>query len=253
MVGSPGPSAQPKFQIDWFRGELRLAGHTVSAGHEKDLLQVAAASFPNQTVITDFVPHGMVPSFWEATTLQVIYALEPTSSASASLTPEQIEIRGIAADDIGWRNRFAALRSTLPAEISIVANTAIVDDDVNIKLACKQAFESFSSGRINFEESNAVLLSSAYPRLDRVIAIANACRESVVKITGHTDASGDVHWNQQLSLKRASAVAKYIAAGGVDHARLNVRGAGSTQPVADNATRYGRGLNRRIEIELQVY
>ena len=253
MAGVPARPVQPKFQIDWLRGQLRLTGHTLSDAHEQDLLQAAATSFPHQEVIADFVPLGMVPSFWEDTTLQIIYALARTSSASASLTPEQLEIRGITVDEIDWRSHFTASRSTLPAEISLVAHTFVVSKDLDTRLACQHAFDSFRSGRINFGESNAALRSSAYPRLDRVIAIANACRESVVTITGHSDSSGNVSWNQQLSLSRANAVANYIVTRGIDRARLRVRGAGPTQPVADNSTRHGRELNRRIEIELQTH
>ena len=35
---------------------------------------------------------------------------------------------------------------------------------------------------------------------------------------------------------------------GIDPERMVVAGAGSSLPVASNATRYGRGLNRRIDI-----
>jgi OOP family OmpA-OmpF porin len=71
-------------------------------------------------------------------------------------------------------------------------------------------------------------------------------------VTGHTDASGDETWNQRLSLKRANAVADYVATGGVARSRLTVAGVGSSMPIADDNTRYGRSLNRRIEIALSV-
>jgi outer membrane protein OmpA-like peptidoglycan-associated protein len=45
-------------------------------------------------------------------------------------------------------------------------------------------------------------------------------------------------------------VGDYIVDGGVERARLLVAGAGSSAPIADDSTRYGRSLNRRIEIKL---
>jgi outer membrane protein OmpA-like peptidoglycan-associated protein len=82
-----------------------------------------------------------------------------------------------------------------------------------------------------------------------VVVLADACREATVTITGHTDSSGSENWNRQLSLARAGAVAAYLDARGIAKERLVITGAGSSLPVADNATRYGRSINRRIEIQ----
>ena len=71
-------------------------------------------------------------------------------------------------------------------------------------------------------------------------------------MTGHTDASGSEGWNQHLSMQRAQAVGDYLVSGGVDRARLLLAGVGSSSPIADDSTRYGRSLNRRIDIELSL-
>jgi outer membrane protein OmpA-like peptidoglycan-associated protein len=92
---------------------------------------------------------------------------------------------------------------------------------------------------------------SAYPVLDRVIALADACRGSTLTITGHTDSTGNESWNQQLSLARAQAVATYLDSRGIAGDRLISVGAGSSLPIATNATRYGRGINRRIDIHFE--
>ena len=90
--------------------------------------------------------------------------------------------------------------------------------------------------------------TSAFLMLERVAAFADACRGTVVSITGHTDSTGDENVNQALSLARARVVADWLRERGIDGNRLEVAGAGSSLPVADNATRFGRGLNRRIDI-----
>lgn len=120
--------------------------------------------------------------------------------------------------------------------------------DADVLSLCGRAFAAFRHGPINFEESTTRLRSSAYPVLDRIIALADACRDSVIVITGHSDASGDEAANRTLSLDRARAVAEHLIAHGVSGERIEVAGAGSSVPVADNATRYGRSLNRRIEV-----
>ena len=52
----------------------------------------------------------------------------------------------------------------------------------------------------------------------------------------------------RLETGATNAVVDYIATGGIDAARLQISGMGSAEPIADDGTRYGRSLNRRIEI-----
>jgi OOP family OmpA-OmpF porin len=87
--------------------------------------------------------------------------------------------------------------------------------------------------------------------LDKIIEVADDCRDSTIAITGHSDSSGNETWNRRLSVARAQAVADYITRGGITPARLLVEGLGSAVPIADNATAQGRSINRRIEFELR--
>ena len=240
----------PQFQIRWQRGELTLSGHTKSLQHEQDLLQVAMSAYPESPAISNFQPLGIVPAYWEDVTVQVLYLLAGSTSAQAEISADEIKIHGITIDQPGWKKRFDALGKTLPPNISIVADTVPIDSTVSIAQICTRAFAVFESGPINFEESSTKFRSSAYPRLDRVIALANACGDSEISITGHSDSSGNNSWNRRLSLQRANEVGDYIAGGGIDRTRLQVAGAGSSAPIADDRTRYGRSLNRRIEITL---
>ncbi len=104
---------------------------------------------------------------------------------------------------------------------------------------------------MEFRQSSAELRTSSYATLDKVIDLANDCRDNRIAITGHSDASGNEVWNQRLSLARAQAVADYLIRGGIEPTRLIVAGAGSSSPVADNSTASGRSRNRRIEFELR--
>lgn len=240
----------PRFHVQWRQGELALTGHTSSERHEQDLLQVADSSYPGNQVFTDFRALGIVPDYWAGTTTQILYLLAETASAEAILTAGELTIRSVVIDELGWQSRHEAIRKTLPPEISVSTDALLIDGTVSVANMCEQAFAKFESGPINFEESSSEFRSSAHPRLDRVVALARACRDSHVVITGHTDATGNEVLNQRLSLQRANAVADYIAKGGIDHTRLKAKGVGSAVPIADDATRYGRSLNRRIEIVL---
>lgn len=77
-----------------------------------------------------------------------------------------------------------------------------------------------------------------------------------IRIVGHSDALplGGVLKKQftdnwELSAARAASVARVLVWGeGVAQDRIRVEGRGSAEPVADNASKDGRNLNRRIEI-----
>ncbi|AWY42637.1 hypothetical protein DKY63_23100 [Pseudomonas putida] len=69
-----------------------------------------------------------------------------------------------------------------------------------------------------------------------------------VRVDGHTDASGKEAYNEQLSLRRAKSVAIVLADAGMKQENIQLRGFGSSQPVATNDTASGRTENRRVAI-----
>ncbi len=73
-------------------------------------------------------------------------------------------------------------------------------------------------------------------------------RDSTVEVVGHTDNTGSAEYNQDLSARRASAVAGILLEQGVAPSRVRSIGRGEDQPVATNLTPEGRAQNRRVEI-----
>lgn len=69
-----------------------------------------------------------------------------------------------------------------------------------------------------------------------------------VRVDGHTDASGKETYNQQLSLRRAKSVATVLQSVGMKEQNIQLRGMGSSKPVAANDTVEGRTENRRVSI-----
>jgi outer membrane protein OmpA-like peptidoglycan-associated protein len=80
--------------------------------------------------------------------------------------------------------------------------------------------------------------------------IASVLKENniKVKVIGHTSSDGDDQANMELSKKRAAAVKDLLVNEfAIDESRLQTEGKGETQPVADNKTKEGKVLNRRVE------
>jgi chemotaxis protein MotB len=78
--------------------------------------------------------------------------------------------------------------------------------------------------------------------------VANPAIEAVVE--GHTDNSGSVDHNWDLSTRRATAVVKLLSINGVAPARLVAAGRGMHHPVAPNDSEANKAKNRRTEIIL---
>lgn len=72
--------------------------------------------------------------------------------------------------------------------------------------------------------------------------------DTTVQVIGHTDSDGSAAYNQDLSERRARAVAGILLETGVSGSRIQSVGRGEAQPIATNNTAEGRQQNRRVEI-----
>jgi len=86
--------------------------------------------------------------------------------------------------------------------------------------------------------------------LNSVAIVLRKFNKTLIDVNGHTDSTGGMQHNQELSERRADSVAGYLGAQGIDPRRVSAVGFGPTQPVATNATEAGRAQNRRVEIQI---
>jgi general secretion pathway protein A len=70
-------------------------------------------------------------------------------------------------------------------------------------------------------------------------------------ITGYTDSEGYENYNQRLSEFRANIVRSFFLGRGISPDQVELIGAGSKNPIESNKTPWGRGMNRRVEIEVK--
>ncbi len=109
---------------------------------------------------------------------------------------------------------------------------------------------SSRSYRIAFETGSANIQPASYPLLDDIFASAVVAEGLKIGVYGHTDNNGSDAVNLPLSQQRAAAVKAYLMKKGLGDNRLETKGFGAAQPVADNSTEAGRSQNRRVEIVL---
>lgn len=104
----------------------------------------------------------------------------------------------------------------------------------------------------NFDSDSARLKPSADAKLQPVVEFATKYPDADLDVIGHTDSTASEAYNQKLSEKRAASVKGWLVKHGVSANRVDTKGMGETQPIADNKTKEGRAKNRRVEIHYTV-
>ncbi|MDY7225555.1 OmpA family protein [Hyalangium rubrum] len=123
---------------------------------------------------------------------------------------------------------------------------------------CKEKqLAEITTGRIRimdsvyFDTGKDIIQRRSHKLLDNVASILKSHPEiEKVRVEGHTDNKGNEAANLDLSQRRAEAVVKYLVSRGVARERLEPKGFGQTQPIADNVTERGRSKNRRVEFKI---
>jgi OOP family OmpA-OmpF porin len=106
---------------------------------------------------------------------------------------------------------------------------------------------------VTFDSNKAEVKPHFSEQIAKVAAFMVQYPDTKVVIEGYTDSMGAASYNQSLSEKRAKAVAdSLMSLHNVDSSRVSFKGYGEANPVASNATREGRQLNRRVVAQIST-
>jgi OmpA-OmpF porin, OOP family len=100
--------------------------------------------------------------------------------------------------------------------------------------------------QLQFQSDTADLTPEDQSRLDQTAENLKHLHWVSGTIEGYTDATHNPEYNQKLSERRATAVRDYLLSKGVGDDQMKVVGYGESNPIADNSTKEGRALNRRV-------
>jgi outer membrane protein OmpA-like peptidoglycan-associated protein len=99
--------------------------------------------------------------------------------------------------------------------------------------------------RFNFASTRIVMPSEVASAL-----VEDAKASPLILLRGRTDGTSDAPAESRIARDRAAAVRNYLVAAGVEPSRIRATYQPAGDHVADNTSAAGRGLNRRVEIEL---
>ncbi|MGH8853621.1 MAG: OmpA family protein [Telluria sp.] len=105
-------------------------------------------------------------------------------------------------------------------------------------------------GDVLFATNKASLAPNGMSTLRKLADVMAQNPNRTVLVEGFTDSTGSSAYNQELSQRRAEAVASALAQMGVPRDRVAMKAFGEAYPVAPNDTASNRQLNRRVEIVL---
>lgn len=111
-----------------------------------------------------------------------------------------------------------------------------------------RGWEFSMADRLLFETDKSDVLPGQAGTIGRITHQLSDVGIAHVEVEGHTDNTGSAEHNDELSLRRATAVADVMAANGLDRTGIKTQGLGQRYPVESNSTSAGRRENRRVVI-----
>ncbi len=101
--------------------------------------------------------------------------------------------------------------------------------------------------RVFFDTNKSNIKDQYKPEIAKVAEKLNEFPNATARIEGHTDNTGPRKLNERLSLARANSVkSALVGEYNIDASRLSTQGFAWDQPIADNKTKEGRAMNRRV-------
>ncbi|ESY56392.1 MULTISPECIES: type IVB secretion system protein IcmH/DotU [unclassified Mesorhizobium] len=262
-----------------FRGKYRVPGR--SGDRSLNAVRVAAARFlrdsdaegaplsPNwKGVIASDEPQRFIVPIWVMVAAAAVIATAIHIGLSMSLSSQAVELSALVrALPPPTRTDVTRASPKVDAPPPVAVDFALLPEfqaaaPDELKRALSGT-ESVSLARLVIQASNPELFQSSRAQLtdgfDPLIAsVAKVILENQeligdITVVGHTDGvplqkTNPLSTNQRLSEARAAEIADILIQNGVPKERVRSEGRAATDPVADDGTREGRALNRRVEV-----
>ena len=122
-----------------------------------------------------------------------------------------------------------------PTPVPVQPQPQEMTEDLNMEL------------RVFFDTNKSDIKPQYKSEIAKVAEKLGEFPNATARIEGHTDNTGPRKLNERLSLARANSVkSALVNEYNVDASRLSTQGFAWDQPIADNKTKEGRAMNRRV-------
>jgi len=231
------------------RDSIVLRGTLPDQSAIDQLLSDASDVFGENKVVNKMsIGENVAPLANHQGLFQALMGKGNTAPFSASFIDDGLTLNGQVIDTDQKNLYSTQFRRIVNLEINNNLNVVLPPIKRNV---CQELVnELLSKGKINFETGKSEIKQNSFPLLQDIANIAIRCPESNFEIAGHTDSTGNLNFNMELSQQRSQSVADHLTNLGLKVERFSAVGYGPNHPIADNNTEEGREQNRRIEFVL---
>lgn len=190
----------------------------------------------------DFVPTGSLGAEYQ---INYNWSLRAEYQRYQDMSDDVIEDMDSDFFGIGFNYKFGS---------EPVVQEEVVEEVVETRPATRiveHVYPAQTTATVQFDLESAEVKDAS--TLSGTVDLMNTYPQAQVEITGYSDTTGSAAYNQQLTEKRAKAVADEFQAKGIAAERMTVKGMGEANPVASNETRQGRQMNRRVEVVVPAF
>lgn len=180
----------------------------------------------------------------------VSFRVLPSESCGSPATPEletgesaELEagaVYQLAVDAEGFAKKMTCF-------IALADRTSLMQISVGSdeELAAKQILDVEP---LQFEKSRPGIVKSSLPILREIVHLLETHPRILrMEVAVHTDSAGQ-HWsNMKLTEERAQRISAYLIRQGVNSNRIEAKGYGSLQPIAEGTSQEAKIKNRRVE------
>ncbi|MBK7385002.1 MAG: OmpA family protein [Flavobacteriales bacterium] len=137
--------------------------------------------------------------------------------------------------------------------VDIIEEVGVATDKIQVNAEwMKQQIEMNGKVAINeilFDTDKATVQAASNAVIAEIAKLLKMMPDLKLYVVGHTDMTGTLEHNLDLSQRRAAEVVRLLTTEhGVVAARLDPHGVGPLAPVSSNKTEAGKQLNRRVEL-----
>ena len=220
--------------------KIQISGHTDRSGNEQTnkKLSKSRAKF----VYDHLIAKGISPnrlSFIGYGSAKPAYSNRTKDGRAAN---RRIEVKILSKKAESMDNLVDETPVVSENSLEMHANSSLIDFEK------KEIGEAVILKHVLFEPNMIELTVTSKIQADTLVDVLKRNPELSLEVFGYTDKSGIEDKNVVLSKNRAKALHDYLIEKGIDSNRLYYSGCGSDNPIASNKYRWGRDINRRIEV-----
>lgn len=238
-VEQPGEILAPTLTVTaGADGIVTVSGTVGTAAQGSALQDAAVAAFGPGTVAEVDVVEGVPTASWTANAAELFAGLAQVGDLDFGIDADGAMLTGAAADPAAAQEAVAAAVDPLPLTAALQQSGPT-----------EQEAAVINGTIIRFTADSVTLDAEARQKAAELADALRRFPEIGVTLTGHIAIPvGTEDDAIAFSLQRAQAVADALVADGIAADRIELAGAGSSQPVGDNSTAEGAAANRRVTV-----